>query len=618
MRRSAAFAALCSTVVLLGVAVSQPPRPVPPSHTVKNPTLGNPLEHYAASWQVDTDASHLQPNNYPNVYAEKMDFGADFGWNYDPQPGVNPMSKPTFVPRPITVSARGSGQRFCEAGTLYANGSGDAFHHAWLVDVAGGVSADGDEGQGFGTTNLRQSRRIAQARVTAVAGGTGSTSLTAAVKANLKPQTVAVASAAEFKTGQWVLVEPANIVAANYPSMEAVKLTGTDAAANTVTAVFRRNHPAGAVIQSATVLTIDHPNGWGQGRWVVNLTHPGYAAGTALPTANTVKVVGAGTSWAPDMVGGDATNPGMISFAADDYAKPPYRAGDARLRVWYPIIGVQGPTALTIRHRSVAAHTLGYTGNQKAPGAYEIRPGQQVLAFDPTDSRSSNKIVLGPGKFTWNVGDTVECAHSCDFDVSGEYTRLEFFSPGGTYRNGHAVINIGGVMFQNAFLAQAAGPVASGTAFDACFRAQAPCNVGLSVVNPKQAAIQIAGNQGAANHIVFGAPTSRGIFYNPATQTLTICGAGNFGSQGFSNTAPTGQMIFSRSGASADLYYGGTVGFGPGTSKRATLDASGLTAVRTLKVPNQNGTLVVAPADPPAVRSLNDVIAVLRAAGLAK
>lgn len=573
MKRLLTTAAL-GLLAAAGLAAPPPVATLPPSYTLTDPVAStDPNNAYADQWTVGFSGVGLTPR-FPAASIHSRQANVYSGWNAGPTAG-NPYAKLSAFVTLDQLIARGCGQRVVHGVNAYGYGCGDLFSSGENLWYWGGATASGDEGQGFRTINLTQGTSLARAAVVSVVQPAGAgTTCVEAIAAGASAQAVALASVAGLSPGMWLVFDPAAAGTPGYQDMEAVKLTSVNGAAGTVGGVFLRNHAKGAAVAPAVVLKVSTTAQFGQQRWLVNLTRPSYSAGTASCTAGALAVAGVGTTWAATMAGGSALNSGAISFAADDYSAAPFAAGAGRLRAWYPISAVASPTALSIVHRS-ASGIGGYTGTATAAGAYEVRGAAPILAFDPPFAPAT-VVVLAPNSFPWAAGDSVECAISPDADVGGEYMRVAAWMPGGTYRGVRFSINQGARPFGSAFQAQ--GNAANlGNAFGIAFQAGADTKVGigLNVVNPQEAFARTTttgpGNQA---HIIWDGD-GKGIHSDVKNNRLVWQGD------------PRGRFYFGQSGG-----------------KVVALDP--------------NAPPVVAPANPPTVTTLADVIAAMQAAGLAK
>jgi hypothetical protein len=351
-----------------------------------------------------------------------------------------------------------AGQRFAQSNYVRCHGMGDCFAFSNRLDIRGGLNAAGDEGMSYLTSHMHHGDTLARATISAVrAPATVNTALTQSVARSAAAQAVTVASTAGVAVGDWVVIDR-GITGVTDTKIEAVRVTAVGA--GTITGVFRHAHSSGAPVTPATVLTLSTTANMGELRPLINLSATSYTTGTAqVLTSGSSTVTGSGTSWSNAMVGGDATLPGYLSFTLDDFVGTTPTGGNFtsdHLKSWYPITGVTSGTTLTVTRRD-GVGTVNYSGNAVAtPGGFTVRPCARILAFDQSSNASlSNTVVLETNSFTWTAGQTVENAHSVNNEWSGELLRMTPLMPGGTYRYGRSVLNLGAETIDVAFYAGA-------------------------------------------------------------------------------------------------------------------------------------------------------------------
>jgi hypothetical protein len=127
-------------------------------------------------------------------------------------------------------------------------------------------------------------------------------------------------------------------------------------------------------------------------------------------------------------------------------------------------------TQLTVR-RSSGSYAGNVTGSDTA--AYNIRPGIQIMGFDPPNN-SSNIVVCGYSAFVGNGafanGSSVECAHNNETAVYGSIIRLQPQTIGSSVGAGYFLNNTGPVTCGDGFIADSTGSGAGG--YIRCFRAK--------------------------------------------------------------------------------------------------------------------------------------------------
>jgi len=348
--------------------------------------------------------------------------------------GGGTNAKCTFTNLGISVDAYGAGQRILTQQTINAYGMGDACLETRRVSFSSG-NISGDEGVGFSLVNtLMQAELFVKANITSIpTQATINTTTTQVITGDKDPQTVTVANSSGVVAGQWVVVEQAP--STHLINIEAVQVTAVPNGTS-ITGIFRANHGLGVKVTPATVLGLA-ANFMGEQRVVVNLSATPYTTGTVASISGAA-FTGSGTTWANNMVGGNADNVGAISLTSDDYTGLPYSTAPNQLKSWYQITSVPSTTQVDIHTTSVAGDAA-YRGNGVAvSGAYTIRPAMRILRIP-----NLSTIVCETSTHTWAVNDIIECAICPYPDMTAFRYHVGAFTPGGTYRNFQAVLNLG-------------------------------------------------------------------------------------------------------------------------------------------------------------------------------
>ncbi len=396
------------------------------------PVGTDPNDQRALNWTITTGSVTSTPN-FSNETGLRIGFVGLHGQNDRDTAG-----KKTFLPLAVDGQYFAMGQRFGQSTNIDCFGMGDCFLTADHVTSAAGVSDGGGEGTAFRTMQLSQQTSLAKTTITAIATpSTCNTTLTQAVTRNIATQAVTVADDTGCVVGDWLTVDRGQIYFTD-GKVEAVKLTAVGS--GTVSAIFRHSHLSGAPLTPATVMTLASSSRIGEHRYLVNLTASAVTAGTVSATSGT-GLTGSGTSWANNMVGGDATLPGCIALTSDDYTASPFSVPNT-LKSWYGILSVTSATALNVAHRS-AVGLVSYSGN--GAGDYTVRPCARIMTLltNTANTALTNQIVLETNTFTWTVGDQVEIAISVDGDASGEFTRVAWYTPGAALRGVYSAWNNG-------------------------------------------------------------------------------------------------------------------------------------------------------------------------------
>lgn len=399
--------------------------------TVTNPTVSaNDTSRYLLNLTTTFDSTTVQP-----VFANQLILANQLtGINGQNQYNGGTNAKQSFFNNYNLHQSYAAGQHFNNSNILNVFGMGDAFNDSRYINTSGGLSANGDEGTAFSTSNLAHTPDSIQFTVTSVrTPATINTTTTQTITKSLTPQTVTVASSAGATTGDWVVLDHGDI-----NNIEAVRLTGVTA--GHITGIFRANHGNGVTVKPATVIAVSNNDGIGQGRPIIqgNMTTL-YSTGTATPTAGSQTVTGSGgASWSNSMVGGTSDSIGYIKFYDDDIDLTPYGNGGDTLSTYFPIVSVGSTTSLTISRLDVLGEA-GYPSNGKAIGGstYLIAPGALMLMFEDLTT-----LVLDNNPFTWTVGQAVESVHSANNQWAGNYWRFSPLMPG-RYDAGDLYFNSG-------------------------------------------------------------------------------------------------------------------------------------------------------------------------------
>lgn len=408
-------------------------------YTAFNATIANNDANFrpVAYWRIGTDGITTTNPNFSTNAGLALLYTLTQGQN-----DIDGAGKTTIAVIHSTLNAKGMGQRLMESHTMNAYGNGDAISIDRTLLSSSGNQGSGDEGTKWMRFVLAQDSTLAGGTISSVTPpATISTVTTQAITRNVSAQTVTVADSTGVSAGQWVTVDVGPPTSTAYSRSECVKVASVGP--GTITAVFRHNHDSGAFVLPATVLVVSNTARFGIGRYIVNLTAASYSTGQAKGNSIGVtrQIDGSGTGWSNSMVGGDVNNPGVICFEADNVTTSPFSAGSP-LRAWYPIAVINSTTSLDIYHRDQVG-LAGYCGNASTFGNYTVRPGAQLMAFDPVTSDSATTIVLQHNTETWTPGDTLECAFSPNADVSGGTWDFSWYMPGQTLRDGLAMYSSG-------------------------------------------------------------------------------------------------------------------------------------------------------------------------------
>jgi len=454
-----------------------------------NPTFsGNASDRWTGLFQVITDCSQTDPQFSATEALENIVY-ARHGQNIV---GAQTIAKQSFFVTNNYMEANAAGQKFVQQNTLLSYGMGDSSIFANNHVLFAGGPVDGDEGQAWGVVSqLAQQNYLNLGSITAKpAQSTVNTTTTQVIAKSKSLQTVNVASTVGVANGDWVIIEqqvPSG--AANMEAVQVVSFTPTS-----ITGVFLYNHLNGVTVTPALRISLGSTSLLGQDRVLVNMSAPSYSTGT-VSSISGGGFTGLGTVWANNMVGGNATNIGVISLAADDYTSFPFDAGVNRLRSWYQISSIVSGTSLGIYTTTIAGDGS-YHGKGPGAGTYIIRPAVRVLRI-VTDATGAftNEIICETTTAPWTNGDSVEQVICPYPDVTGFQYSLGSWTNGSTCRDFMVVKNTGARMFQTAFrIGDAAtihGTGADGIAFDNCFQIGETNNVAFDLNFSLVAAIRM-------------------------------------------------------------------------------------------------------------------------------
>lgn len=468
------------------------------SVTVDNPAFtADPTNKYASVIQLTTDCSTTRPT-FANNEALWLNVIATNGQNTN---GGITTAKQSFYALYKSCYYNASGQKNVTGDFVQAYGMGDSSIGQQFVFYAGGP-VNGDEGQGFRLVcALNQQGFLTLSNITSVpTQSTVNTTTTQAIVGSKDVQTVNVVSTAGAVNGDWVVVEQQQMSgSANLEAVQIISFTPTS-----ITGVFVYNHNNGVTITPALRLFCDSTFQMGQDRVLINLSQPAYTTGTITTIAG-AGVDGALTTWADNMVGGNALNIGVISFDADDYTAYPFNGtGSAGpLKSWYQILQVTSPTHLVLYSFSVAADAS-YHGFAPGAGGYTIRPAARVLRLIANSGSLTGEIICETSTSTWSVGDHLEQAICPYADVTGFNYQLFHWTPGGAGVRSFMIINNRGARtiescFEITNLGTFGQPTADTVPWNIVFNI-GRCNIGINCSFAQQLAIRL-GNAGMGGGI---------------------------------------------------------------------------------------------------------------------
>lgn len=415
---------------------------VPMSWAPTNPASNNdPNYRVGVQWSITVDGSLMNPG-FPSYAGHSVYMVVQNGEN-DP----DQVSKTTFITQGVSMVAYGAGQRVMMANRLTGFGNGDCIVEDKLMEVYGGVSADGDEGQKVDRYYMAQGGYIQTATISTVVRSSVDTVTSQSIDASKDAQTVAVANATGVSVGDWIQFDvsaPGGGGVFNqtpFTRAEAVKVLAVNG--NSITGIFRHSHPVGAIVKGCVVLGFNGGTSFGQQRSLVNLSLPTYTTGQARGNGDnnaSSALTGSGTSWSNTMVGGNQYCIGLFSFDVDETAN--YNSG-LPLRVYYPIWNVSSTSLNIFRKNQVGGPNI-YQGKARTLGNstfynYKIFAGAKILETDGNTAI----VILEHNTFNWQPGHTVECAHSQSIDCSLATWRVVMHSPGMDYRTGLELSNHG-------------------------------------------------------------------------------------------------------------------------------------------------------------------------------
>jgi len=409
---------------------------------VLNPAaLNNVNQHQLISFTCSTNSTTTTPG-YTDEDCLEVTENALMGQALNN--GIT-TAKKTFLPVSINMSANASGQKIPLNVGMNAYGMSDDIMFGTSMTYAGGT-VNGDEGHSVWRITDSQQSNLTLTTLTSVPTRTlCNTTITQAVTSSLSAQSVTVASSTNCSINNWVIIDRSN--ANGNTNAEAVQLTAVST--GHVSGVFMNNHNTSATLTPATVVNVNNAFQFGQNRVLVDLSGTSYTTGTVASISG-YTFTGSGTTWANNVVGGDALNPGCIYLAQDTLTHGPFTgsAGNSNgpLHAYYEIQSVGGTTALNIFSLSVSGDLNYYhDGANSGSGAYTILPCSRIFWFSGTSGAAT--VVLDTSTFTFTNGDNVEVAISSYPDRQGIWDQFSDWNPGGTHRARYEMENEGAVPF---------------------------------------------------------------------------------------------------------------------------------------------------------------------------
>jgi hypothetical protein len=470
-----------------------PPAPILPpltasslTVTARNPDAGdNPNNVFAASVTNVSNALSSKVG-YTDVNGFEAVMDLRYAWNFwSVTPPYNQAKTTAFAINALT-DCTGGGQCLGLGSTVHANGEGDSASHSFQCIFGGGVGPGGEGNCSVFDSNVQQPyQTLATIAPEGVLPLTrGATTLTQAVTASNGPQTVSVASTADFHVGDWVQIN-ANQPFSQFVTWTVAKLT----AVGTGTLSFDSlplNLKSGAAITGAQVLKLSNTRSFGVGRALVDETAAPYVAGTVAIKGNLVTL--SGGAWAASRVGGTVDNPGFIAFTPDTRSGGPF---SATFTAFFPIRAVPTASTLTI-FADDAAGSSAYRGRCVTGCAYTWRPGATMAYVGDGVRLPKGQVVLINGaSFAWKAGDAVEQTITPYYDNSGLSLQQAFWTPTGTPRSMFNATNAGGVSVDSGFHCNAAGGYVGRPGWD-----KWPWLSCLSMQNARTGVTQISGENG--------------------------------------------------------------------------------------------------------------------------
>jgi hypothetical protein len=543
--------------------------------SVTDPQTGSSNDRTALSWSVTTSNTSTN-SSYSDENALQLGFTTTNG-QYVYGGGTN--AKKTNIGLNLTGTYYGGGQHFNLDLTASCIAVGDCAPLGMSETYAAGPIA-GDEGYGFtDVALLTQQASLSLSTISSVPTQTTcNTTLTQSIVGGYVAQTVTVASSTDCNPGDWVVINQQ--LPTNTPNEEAVYLTAT--AAGSITGVFTGNYANGTTVTPATILNASGQ--WGQGRWVIDETAASYSIGTAY-VASGFAITGVGTSWANNMVGGNAANIGCIAFSDDTYRGSPFNGSGSNgpLQSWFPLDGGVNSASMGGFSTSTAGDAA-YHGTQTTAAAYIIRPCAKILY------RTNSQIILETTSYPWTAGDALEQAITPFPDVTGFQYHFAAYTNGGAYRAFMQATNTGAREFGfglvlNGTMPTGSDPFAWG---------------GAIFIDGANTAIQIGVH---SQHgfllpmVAVGGTYNADICWGNQNPTYNPCIEPDSSGELFiqMTSGGSGGRLTSTNGAGSAY---GTVAwtgfFAIGNSNHlATFDATALGAGETITVPAQTGTLMI-------------------------
>src|SRR5262245_22399878 len=403
-----------------------------------------------------TNGTGTNPS-FSNEEAETIDYRGVHGQSTN---GGLTTAKKTFFGINVSCSYNAAGQKFVYGQTNVSFGMGDsAVWGGQRIQYAGGP-VNGDEGMGYAlASQLGQHTTLQQTTISSIpTQSTYFATTTQSITASQDSQTVTVDTTAGAVVGDWVVV--GQEVPSGSPNMDAVQIEAIGA--GTITGKFYYNHNNGTSIKPALNIFCVSTFQMGQDRILVNHSAASYSTGTVSGTSGAA-FVGSGTSWADNMVGGNALNIGAIALENDDYSGSPFGASPNQLKSWHEILQVNSATSLAIWSFSVAGDTS-YKGKGPGAGVYKVSPKAKILRIIDVGGNVTGQLICENSTSTWTVGDSVECVICSYPDVSGFQYHIDAWTAGGIYRRFMRIKNQGARKFESGIEIVAEGPVGNGDA----------------------------------------------------------------------------------------------------------------------------------------------------------
>ena len=417
--------------------------------TATNPSANNDLTN-APGFIANITFNELVNNiGFTDQAGGEVNLFYDYGLNLY-NGGTN--AKSTVIGLSSTVTATGAGEKYAFEPSIFNYGNGDTFLMSGQLFYVNGPIA-GDEGTGFSTQEmtLSQPNNLQLANITSVTRTEFSTTITANVTASQNPQNIPVASLTGANVDDWIILNQQAATAE--PNSAEAQILSIDSGAGTINCICPCNLTSGMTITPALVLGVDGTYQFGQQRVVVNLQGEEYSTGTASQNG-TGALIGTGTDWTTGMVGGSATNVGVISFDADTFAGGGVFDGgysiplsqNSSLRTWYQITSVDSTTEVGILSNSAAGagNYNGYAPVYPESGNYIIKSAAKIMRL------YGSNLICETSTATWSVDDQIECIFCAYPDVHGWTWGVAQWNAGGTRRDFLDLNNIGARMFDSA------------------------------------------------------------------------------------------------------------------------------------------------------------------------